>query len=42
MVLPEIDKVIYCDVDLIINISLRELYNIDLDGYYVAGTIPSL
>lgn len=39
--LPEIDKIIYCDVDVIIKTSLKELYNVDLEGKYVAGTVPS-
>lgn len=32
-----INKILYLDVDLIVNKSLEELYNLDLDKYYVAA-----
>ncbi len=32
-----IDKILYLDVDIIVNGKLEELYNIDIDGYYVAA-----
>lgn len=31
------DKVIYCDGDVIFRSGLQELYNINLEGYYIAG-----
>lgn len=37
-ILPkDIDKILYLDVDLLITGSLKELYQIDLQGYYFAG-----
>lgn len=39
--LPHLDKVIYCDGDIIINTPLSDLFGIDMDGLYVAGSIPS-
>lgn len=38
--LPQLDKVIYSDVDIIFKTTLEELYNTDLTGIYVAGAIP--
>lgn len=38
--LPDIDKIIYCDVDTIIKSSLKGLYDFDIEGYYVAGGKP--
>lgn len=38
--LPDIDKIIYCDVDIIFNASLKDLYEIDLGDNYVAGAYP--
>ena len=35
--LPNIDKVIYFDCDFIVNTSLKELYNTDLEGCPIAG-----
>ncbi len=35
--LPDVDKVLYLDCDLIVNSSLQELWDIDLDGYAVAA-----
>jgi len=37
--LPYIDKIIYLDCDIVVNTSLAELFNIDLDGYYIAGVL---
>ena len=34
---PEIDRVLYLDSDTIIENSLSELWNTDLEGYYLAG-----
>lgn len=39
--LPHLDKIIYCDVDIIFKTSLSNLYNIDLTGRYVAGAKPN-
>lgn len=39
--IPDIDKIIYCDGDVIINTPLTDLFAIDLEGMYVAGTVPS-
>jgi lipopolysaccharide biosynthesis glycosyltransferase len=35
--LPDVDKIIYTDVDLIFNDDLQELDKIDMSKYYVAG-----
>lgn len=35
----EFDKVIYLDVDLCVCKDLSELFNIDIEGYYIAGVI---
>lgn len=35
--LPDVDKIIYFDCDMIINSSLNELYNTQLDDYLVGG-----
>lgn len=34
---PQYDKIIYSDVDVVINDDISELYDIDLDGKYFAG-----
>ena len=34
---PDLDKALYLDADLVINRSLQELYNCDIEGYYCAG-----
>lgn len=39
--IPDIDKIIYCDVDLIVNTPLSELFNVDLTDKYVAGSLPT-
>lgn len=36
--IPEVDKIIYCDGDIVIKTSLKELYETDLEGKYVAGS----
>lgn len=36
--IPEYDKVIYSDVDVIFRMDLTELYRTDLSGYYLAAT----
>ena len=35
--LPNIDRIIYFDCDFVVNSSLKELYNIDLEGCPIAG-----
>lgn len=35
--IPSVDKIIYCDVDVVIKTSLADLYDIDLEDKYVAG-----
>lgn len=35
--IPEYDKVLYSDVDVIFRSDLSDFYNIDMAGYYVAG-----
>jgi lipopolysaccharide biosynthesis glycosyltransferase len=37
-ILPDYDKVIYLDCDLIVNADIAELYNIDIEGYMLAAT----
>jgi lipopolysaccharide biosynthesis glycosyltransferase len=37
--LPDIDKILYMDSDIVTNSSLTELYNTDLANYYVAGVV---
>lgn len=39
--IPEIDKIIYADVDMIFRTPLREIYDIDLNGKYLAGALTS-
>ena len=36
-ILPQDDRVLYLDVDTIVNGDLSELWNLDLTGYYIAG-----
>lgn len=31
------DKVIYLDCDVLVNMDIAELWNIDLNGYYLAA-----
>ncbi len=35
--LPDVDRIIYFDCDMVINSSLRELFNTELDNYSIAG-----
>ncbi|MBR1776164.1 glycosyltransferase family 8 protein [bacterium] len=35
--LPDIDKIIYFDCDMVVNSSLAELFNTNLENYYIAG-----
>jgi lipopolysaccharide biosynthesis glycosyltransferase len=35
---PEYDKIIYLDCDVILNSDIAELYNIDLEGSFIAAT----
>ena len=40
LLLPELiqdDKILYLDVDIIVNGNIQELYDIDIENYYVAG-----
>lgn len=39
--LPEYDKCLYLDTDVIVNVDIRELFAIDLEGYYLAG-VPAV
>ena len=41
-VMPEtIDRAIYLDCDLIVHLNIAELWNMDIDGYYIAACIDS-
>jgi lipopolysaccharide biosynthesis glycosyltransferase len=35
--LPNLDKCLYLDIDIIVRHDLSELYNSDISGYYIAG-----
>lgn len=35
--LPNIDKILYLDADLIVNNNISDFYNVDLNDYYIAG-----
>ena len=37
LLLPELDKVLYLDGDIIVNSDLREMYNLDIKDYYLAA-----
>lgn len=37
-IIPEYEKIIYADVDIIFRMDLTDVYNIDLTGYYLAAT----
>jgi lipopolysaccharide biosynthesis glycosyltransferase len=37
-ILPDIDKILYIDCDTIVKTDVGELYDIDIDGYYLAAT----
>lgn len=39
--IPNVDKIIYADVDIIFKTSLKELFEIDLKENYVAGSYPN-
>lgn len=36
-IIPNEDKIIYCDGDIIFHTSLRDLYDVDVENVYVAG-----
>lgn len=36
-ILPEIDKILYLDCDVVVNSSLKDLYDTDIHGFYAAG-----
>lgn len=36
---PHVEKVLYLDCDILINDNLNELWNINIDNYYVAGVM---
>ena len=36
-ILPDVDKILYLDVDIIVKKDLSELYNTNIENYYVAG-----
>lgn len=35
--LPDVDKLIYLDCDIVVNASLEELFSADMDGFAIAG-----
>lgn len=37
--LPEIDKILYLDCDIIVNSDISQLFNIDISDYYAAGVM---
>ena len=37
--LTEVNRIIYLDCDIVVNDSLSDLYNTDLEDNYVAGVI---
>jgi len=39
--LPNIDKIIYLDCDVIVNSDISKLYNVDIDDYYAAGVVDT-
>lgn len=39
--LPDIDKIIYSDVDVIFKTSMKEVFETDITGHYVAGGLPN-
>lgn len=39
---PDVDKIIYLDVDMVIRSSLKELFNTDISEYYFAGVSDTL
>lgn len=40
-ILPEYDKVLYLDVDLLVQFDISELYNIDVENYIVAAAVDA-
>lgn len=38
--IPDVDKILYCDVDIIFKTSAANLYDIDMEGMFVAGSKP--
>ncbi len=40
-ILPEIDKILYLDCDVVVNSSLKDLYDTDIHGFYAAGVIDT-
>ena len=36
-ILPNLNKIIYLDADLLVNIDIKELWNMDISNYFVAG-----
>ena len=38
-IFPEYDRILSMDVDTIVNKSIDELWDLDLDGYYLAGAL---
>lgn len=39
--LPNVDKILYLDADLVVNKNINEFYNINLEDYYFAGVEDS-
>jgi len=39
--LPGVDKILYMDVDLVVDKNINEFYNIDLENYYLVGVEDS-
>lgn len=39
--LPEYDKCLYLDTDVIVNVNIKEVFDVDLEGYYLAG-VPAV
>ena len=37
--IPNVDKILYLDSDIIVNINLRELFSIDIENYYVMAAV---
>ncbi|MDR1958197.1 MAG: glycosyltransferase family 8 protein [Planctomycetaceae bacterium] len=42
LLVPELEKALYLDSDMVCNIGLRELWTTPIDGYYVAGVPDNL
>ncbi len=39
--LPDVDKIIYLDCDTVVNTSLAELYDTNLENHYIAGVLDA-